>query len=271
MSKEKFDHILKSLEVPEVLTDEQSWASVQNKIANKHEVSVRRLVPSWLYAAAAAVITGFGIFLFLQHSSKVTSMTAPGEVQIISLPDGSSLHLYGSSSVEFCDSWDSERDVQLNGDGFFEVKKGSQFTVHCKQGDVAVLGTSFSVSSREQRFNVQCLTGKVKVTSGINSEIIQPGEGVCLKNGRLNRSAISANKADLVTGVLIFEEEPLNLVFDELERVFSIKIEHPDIVGRPFSGELTGLQPEQSLDLIASTMGLRIVKSSDGLFIVSNQ
>ena len=67
-------------------------------------------------------------------------------------------------------SWnDGERILKLKGQVYFEVKKGSKFSVRSTQGIVSVLGTSFNIYDREGAYKVECFTGKVKVES-IESE-----------------------------------------------------------------------------------------------------
>jgi len=54
----------------------------------------------------------------------------------------------------------------------FNVKKGNSFNVVSSLGKTFVLGTSFNIFSREDKYRVACVTGKVKVISITNKQVI---------------------------------------------------------------------------------------------------
>ena len=92
------------------------------------------------YLAAACVACAV---FFLYPSENVTSfVNDSSSVSYHALPDGSAVSLSPNSKMEFGSDADS-RDVNLNGEAFFEVKKGVPFTVNTANGNVSVLGTSF--------------------------------------------------------------------------------------------------------------------------------
>ena len=73
-------------------------------------------------------------------SSEISHSTAFGEQKVIELPDGSLVTMNSKSTIEFNpDSWESSRILNLSGEAYFKVKKGSQFTVNTSNGDVVVL------------------------------------------------------------------------------------------------------------------------------------
>tara|TARA_R110002051_G_C8662327_1_gene489195 strand:+ start:143 stop:1195 length:1053 start_codon:yes stop_codon:yes gene_type:complete len=110
--------------------------------------------------------------------------TAPGEKLTLKLNDGSVIQMNSNSKVRFPKSFsENRRDVYMEGEAFFEVKRDEKkpFIVHTKDLVTSVLGTSFSIQEdlKSQLSQVAVLTGKVKVTKsgnkvikGENSELI---------------------------------------------------------------------------------------------------
>jgi ferric-dicitrate binding protein FerR (iron transport regulator) len=122
--------------------------------------------------------------------------------------------------------FNKKRSLSLNGRAFFEVKKGSKFTVITDNGTVEVLGTSFSVLSRENIFEVICKTGKVSVSTKDNADIqiITPSEKVILTNNKLVKSNANNESLAWKDGNYYFDNASLLEVIKELENQFKIKI-----------------------------------------------
>jgi transmembrane sensor len=137
---------------------------------------LRTLLPYLAAAMLALAISFYFIFAFQQPT---TLSTAAAESLIYDLPDGSTVTLNAGSTVSFHKrTWAKNRAIQLEGEAFFEVKKGSPFTVSTHAGSVEVLGTSFNVDSYDEAFSVACYTGKVKVKSPAGTATLTAGQKV---------------------------------------------------------------------------------------------
>ena len=80
------------------------------------------------------------------------------------LPDSSFVALNMGSELYYTKKgWQTERRVELKGEAFFKVKKGSIFEVETDQGIISVLGTEFNVKSWNNYFEVTCYSGLVRV------------------------------------------------------------------------------------------------------------
>ncbi len=85
------------------------------------------------------------------------------------MPDGTTVMLEPSSKLSYPATFDKmvRREVFLSGEAFFDVinNPGQPFVVHAKTLTATVLGTSFTVSDRQQnkRSFVLVRTGKVSV------------------------------------------------------------------------------------------------------------
>ncbi|MCC6599835.1 MAG: FecR domain-containing protein [Crocinitomicaceae bacterium] len=140
-SKDKYRKILASWEVPFSKTSEESWNEVSSRLANLPATTkiyrIQKLV--WGSAAAAAVIAGFIFFLYHTKNETVGITALNGEIKETILPDGSKSVLNASTTIVYDTDWSEERSVSLEGEAFFEVKKGSTFTVKTKFGSLEVL------------------------------------------------------------------------------------------------------------------------------------
>lgn len=118
------------------------------------------------YASIAAAIVLFSLVTVLWMAKPVTDqvvINSSGQ-DFLYLPDSSSVSLNKASLITYDpQDWESERALTLDGEAFFKVKKGSTFKVKTSQGEISVLGTSFSVTDREDYFEVTCFEGIVSV------------------------------------------------------------------------------------------------------------
>ncbi|GAA4279419.1 FecR family protein [Aquimarina mytili] len=174
-----------------------------------------------LYAisAAASIVLIIGLFF-----NKVTHTADPGQQIAVVLPDGSSVNLNASSTLSHQRFfWSSNRNVTLNGEAFFKVAKGTNFSVSTPLGTVEVLGTQFNVKGRSDEFLVGCYEGKVRVSSLKNQKkILKKGDAVSLKNEELISRKIKDITPLWMQGESLFDSIPLKKVLDELERQYSI-------------------------------------------------
>lgn len=232
-SLEKFVAGAKDLRVPERISKEEAWQKLESKISESYSpkiISISRR--NWIIGIAASFILAVGaFFIFNQNSNQLTIATSLAEVRTVELPDGSVVHLNAESSVSFPkNGWNDVREVELVGEAFFEVKRGSSFTVFTDNGSVQVLGTSFNVRSRGALMQVACKTGKVKVASasGLSEQIITPGLTVSIENGLVSEPI--ETRLDRIdswrNGQYDYESIPLEQVLNEVKRLYKVEIEH---------------------------------------------
>jgi transmembrane sensor len=105
-----------------------------------------------------------------------TVTTARGNQYQLILADGSKVWLNSASSLRFPTSFTgNSRDVELDGEGYFEIAKDASkpFHVKTRTQDLEVLGTHFNVNaySDEDATKTTLLEGKVKVSQ---SAIVNP-------------------------------------------------------------------------------------------------
>ena len=196
-------------------------------------ISMRRILG---YVAAASVM----LLFFFWILNPVEQVRSNGSQITYFFPDGSSVNLNEASKIRFNEKkWTEERTVQLSGEGFFSVKKGSKFRVITPQGEVEVLGTSFNVKSDDAGFRVSCMSGRVRVTYAESSQTLQAYQVTQLQNnGNLSAPTLTEREeiADWRNGAYTLREVSLRDILDELERQFGVVIpETADQQDKPYT------------------------------------
>jgi ferric-dicitrate binding protein FerR (iron transport regulator) len=175
------------------------------------------------------------------------------------LPDGSVVAMNAESKITFQKSnFSQNRLLTMDGEAFFDIRKGTTFTINTKLADIKILGTSFNVVSRENLFKVSCVTGKIQVTSGSQSLIIIPGESAILTNHELTKYPDKNIKliANWRVGEFFFEDAPLNSVFKEIERQFNVNFVVTKMDEKFFTGSFSNKNLVNALDIVCIPMGL---------------
>ena len=254
-------------DVPSNNTKAQAWAELEKKITAKKSKKVVPLYRSYWVGIAASLILAIGAFFIFKQSSTSTNQTiiatSLAEVQTVYLPDSSIVYLNAGSKISFSErQWQQERTLELSGEAFFEVKKGSDFTVETQLGNVAVLGTSFNVKERNNILEVTCKTGEVKVTikpSG-KFEIITPGSKLTAKEGQIEEvlTIPLSYIGNWRMGDFYFESILLKNVFEELERQYDIKfdVDANALQDRTYTGYFNNKNLNEALQLVCNPMGL---------------
>lgn len=183
---------------------------------------------------AAACLLFFFVFRFGISDTKLIN-TGIAQVRTEKLPDGSSVKLDADTKISYHpEKWSEERKITLHGLAFFEVTKGQKFVVETTLGSVKVLGTSFSVDTRDNHFEVICKTGKVAVMkkNGTKDEVmLTPGDKVTLSEGNLKLFKAKTGKPNeimWINGMYTFDNKALSDVVKELERQYDIKVNLAD-------------------------------------------
>lgn len=126
------------------------------------------------YAAAAAamflLVWGYAIIARMKGASReVVASSAPGKIEKIILPDGSTAWLNDNTELVYHHDFATNRHIELRrGEAFFEVKKDPGHVFRVSSGDLSttVLGTSFSarMTGATGDLKVSVVTGKVMVS-----------------------------------------------------------------------------------------------------------
>ncbi|MBK7340040.1 MAG: FecR family protein [Saprospiraceae bacterium] len=217
----------KSLEASSPDHKDILWDKIQSAIAvepERKKIHLSRIM-TWIGSAAASLLLVYFLFFF-NKTNLIDVTTEVAQTSTHLLPDGSSVKLNAKSQVNYdAASFLKNRRIQLIGEAFFEVTKGSKFTVETSQGEVEVLGTSFNIYSRSDWMEVTCFTGKVAVTYKNNNSrfILTPGQKVNNKDISAAVQKTEIDNAKLWTsGYFYYNQVPLQHILDELQRQYQI-------------------------------------------------
>ncbi|UZO80852.1 FecR domain-containing protein [Aquimarina sp. ERC-38] len=227
---------------------------------------------TWLYSAAAVALLLIGLKVFI--FTDVIEATQIAESKTISLPDTSTVTLNALSSITYnSKAFKKNRIIKLQGEAFFKVAKGSQFTVETDKGSVTVLGTQFDVNSYDDTFIIRCFEGKVKVVSGIDSTTLIAGKGVRLDDtNKLSTVAVNGSTPLWINGKSNFSKESLKNVIAELQRYYEIEIKTENIdLTRLYSGSFVHDDLENALLSVFDPMDIIYNFTNSKVVVLSNQ
>ncbi|OPX39907.1 MAG: hypothetical protein B1H13_08730 [Desulfobacteraceae bacterium 4484_190.3] len=283
---------------------EKTWQEV-GAIFSPAPLPGKRLVPrrsylfQWprfqLVGLAAMFLLVISTFFFraeitnywtLIMGEEITYRTEIGEIQKITLKDGSRLEINGHSSVTVRFSkWRRKVDLP-EGEVFFQVAYNPQrpFQIKSHRGMVRVLGTAFHVRSRNGRVAVDVEDGRVHVTtdpernSGIlrRGVVIKGGEGVDYNwSGRMATKRVA--RLDEVSawrqGKIVFRSRRLWEVLQELQHYHRVKLALLDkeLWNSRFTGTFNSHDLNEILEAIKVAFSLSSEIAPDGTVVLMSK
>lgn len=269
----EYSNIVKKMELFEapVFNKEATFKAIKNKL--KPEQKARKLIPNWVYSVAASVAFLFGIFYFVDKDTVYE--TSYGEKISVILPDGSKVQLNAKSKLTLSlKEWkEGNRNLTLDGEGYFIVQKGSKFTVATELGSVSVLGTQFNVKRTQGYFDVKCFEGKVSVKTTSEEAVLTIGKGYFKIEGEDGKQTNFETGAPAwVSGESAFERTPLKYVIKELEKQYNIVIESESVhQNQLFSGSFTNKNKEIALQTVFIPLQIVYTVSESGKIRLSEK
>ncbi|WP_456439986.1 FecR family protein [Psychroserpens sp.] len=268
-----FLKIRKGLDVYDNLegSTDASFTKIQEQIANKNG-KIRSLNSNtWLIGVAASVVLFFGLFSILGNDI-VTFETNYGEQKTIALLDGSEVILNSKSTLTYDeDNWENNRTLNLKGEAYFKVQKGSTFTVVTDNGDVQVLGTQFNVNSVSDLLEVVCFEGKVSVHTKDEDFILLPTNSVRRINGyAIEKWDISDVNPSWIDGESSFKSVPLKYVISAIESQYNIEINSDTIDNNIiFTGSFTHESLNTALKTVFKSLQIQYFEKEKGNIYLS--
>ncbi|MEP1094737.1 MAG: FecR domain-containing protein [Cyclobacteriaceae bacterium] len=268
--KKHFDENPEFNDLKAVVEDIDSWkippldldagfSELQSKKEETNSTAKMISMTTWFRVAAsialiAVTYVGWDYFL----NNEVLIQTTIGEKQEVELPDGSKVNLDVSSSLSYAKrNWLKNREVEIFGQAFLDVKSGGSFVVQTNSGTVSVLGTRFNVNISTDAFEVRCYEGKVLVESGEQNVTLLANEGTELLNSQLNKYLIK-EQLDWMSGFNSYSQAPLSEVVLDLQKYYPIEINLPDrFTDMRFTGRFSHTDEASALRSVFATMEIR--------------
>jgi len=217
---------------------------------------------------AAILAICFGLYYYTT-TLDTTISTQVAQKTIIELPDTSTAYLNAKSYLVFNkNSWEDARDVELEGEAFFKVSKGSTFNVITKSGTVTVYGTQFNVKQRDYYFEVICYEGLVGVTYNSIETKLKPGDSFLILDGKIiAKEKEIRSTPSWLNNESQFKSLPFKTVLAEFERQYGVrfKIENID-TEQLFTGSFAHNNLEVALKSI--TLPLHVTYSKNNNTII---
>ena len=271
LEKQSLDFFGKA-EIPFEKSKDEVWQHLSGKIGDKEETKKRHLSTERIvFSIAAGLMLLLSIGSIMRFYTKTVRVEA-GHQLSYQLPDGSQVELNAQTVLRYNPLWWSiSRDVSLEGEAFFEVTKGISFIVNSQKGNAKVLGTSFNIYSRPDIYKVTCLTGKVMVTSKAEEEVIlTPNyEATISANGNVivRKNTKPEQIVSWKNGMFNFTAVPLQLVINEIERQYNVRILISDADELTYTGFFSrNNSVEDVLKVVCKPFNLNYEKKKENVY-----
>ncbi|GHB63819.1 FecR family protein [Persicitalea jodogahamensis] len=213
-----------------------------------------------------------------QHNLFNTISTPVGGQYHIILPDGSGVWLNSESSLHFPTAFSgSKRRVKLTGEGYFEIKKDESipFEVEALNTRVQVLGTHFNLMAyaNEAASKTTLLEGSVKVSNGLATKIIKPGQQAIARDKIQIKTIDTDEVVAWKNGYFQFENEDLRTILRQLKRWYDVDVENSEqIPDKHFTAFISRNTPlSQVLKMLELSGELKFKIEGKKIFIQKNK
>jgi ferric-dicitrate binding protein FerR (iron transport regulator) len=248
-----FEQVTLSPESNGLLTEETEELLVQ-RLKNHPRfiipvvVKERKVKPAYvrfIYWKAAAIwialaLTGVTAYLLYKNNSNTAAeqplaftiaSTTAGQRQRLILPDSSVVWLNSNSRLAWHPDFTHHRELQLQGEAFFEVTHDAQhpFVVKAGKATTKVYGTAFNIAAyaNTAELSVALQKGSIGITyaggSATGEKMLSPGQRFIYAPATNAAQVVSENQAEIggwVTGRLVFNKVPLQEVLTRLENYY---------------------------------------------------
>ena len=214
---------------------------------------------------AAIFVVGLGLYFAFFTNDLTTVETLAGNQTTFELPDASSVTLNATSEASYNKKdWATKREINLKGEAYFKVAKGSKFDVITSDGTVSVLGTQFTVKNRKDYFEVKCLEGIVRVETNGITETLTKGKTVRVTGKKVTKNVIVNEDPEWLHNKSNFNSVPFSEVINEFERQYNVTINTDDIdTTIIFTGGFLHTNLEQALKSITIPLDISVKKNNE--------
>lgn len=256
---------------PQAAQNAEQWLMLQEKINSRNLRVTHRplLTRKWFLAAATvALVVGFAAVIYSNiaggHVEPLVATTGPGEVKILTLPDGSEVTLNSNSRLAYDAEFNHHnRHLTLSGQAHFEVKRNEllPFVVQSAHVNVTVLGTGFNVTDYPAEMPaVEVSHGRVQVDADGQRTTLNRNMMARLKDGKLY-SGMADAACRWNDGKLIFNSAPLVEISQVLKNRYGKGLvwQNAEDKDRVFTGSFEqGTRPQAILNTLNTALGLKM-------------
>jgi len=221
------------------------------------------LTSAWLFFSQQKTLSSQFAF------QEITS--PPGIRSQVVLPDGSKVWLNAESTIKFSIPFQEEsRDIELQGEAFFDVAKNPEqpFIVQSGKVKVKVLGTRFNYKAFAEDKNIEVVLeeGRValnlKRNTGIQEAIMNPGDRAVIERESGKATIRNENINKYIawhSGKLVFDNTPMSQVAQLIERWYGVevKVQDSEIINYRFTTTFENESLFQVIELLELSSPIR--------------
>jgi len=247
--------------------DRLPWQVILIRASLIAAISLVLLIPSWI------------AYRYFTQTKMVRITASEGVLEKI-LPDGSLVTLNAFSSLIYSEEYGkTNRDVELKGEGYFEVNRDSliPFIVNCSNSRIEVLGTSFYVDAGQpgQQVEVILVEGSVTVyleEARSTGKTIIPGEKARITQAD-QRIVVTPNENPNFlawkTFHLVFLDDRLDMVIGTLNKIYQadIILASENLASCRLTATFDQQSLESVLSVIMATLDLQSETTPSGIVL----
>ena len=203
---------------------------VSNRLKTSRRIGLYKKIDIFIRIAAVLVILiGIGhlftkpIDKSIQSDPSVFEIISPrGSKTQVLLPDGSKVWLNSESKIRYFNNYNqSGREVILEGEGYFEVKKNPDkpFVVTASDIRIKALGTIFNIKAypEENTIETTLVEGRLEVESGASGKVnklvtLEPNQKVTF----FNKNEVVEEQKNIEENQKVENAPPVKAVMDKI-------------------------------------------------------
>ena len=255
----------------------QEFQSIRKKIKRTRLFSILRYaavlflvfslggVLNWLVIPFKTVSTAYN------NEIKTSFIVPLGQNAEVVLPDSSRVLMNSGSTLSYTTAFTPlNRNVELHGEAFFDVKKDPlhPFTVKTSSVKIKVFGTAFNVDAYDDKsegVNTTLISGKVQIESLNDKKLAELTPGMMASFDKTkNALSLSNVNINLYTswkkGLLTFSDVQLEVITNKMERWYNVEIVYlnPKLKNLRYSGAILKNKPiDQILEVMKVTANIQ--------------
>lgn len=282
ITSDNLSDLFSDIDLPEVRGKDEVWDRVSAAMVSKRKrVNLLRLSK---IAASIVLLIGLTYSAFVSNNGdqfitiETAELIAPEKVV---LPDGTVVMMNSNSSLVYPKKFDDDRrEVEFEGLAYFSVSKDKTrpFTIEAPESKIRVLGTSFNVRAYKGDAVEEVFLdeGSVALESRKSEILLEPGEIASLNTSskKITKSVnLNKNITAWKTRSLVFENDPMDYVFAELEKYYgkSFVVKDREILKLRFNGHFNDASLSSMLEVLTYALDLNYVVNDKNILLTTNK
>lgn len=273
------DHAASLAQEPALLALRQEALARATLIPGPRRFRKRSIAAGFVLLAATSPLAAWTISHFLLTPAPVpfeeSFRTAVGQQADVTLPDGSTVRLDTDSRLHVSFTG-KQRQVVLNGQGWFDVKAADQpFVIKAADRTLTAASGRFDVRTDPGQVRAYAASGTLSLNSGSSSIALGDGKLLTVRGEeasirRLDRPATFTGWRE---GMLLFEDMPLAAAVGELNRYRRqpIGIADANAGALRISGSFRTAETAAFTDALKQGFPVRVIQKEDAGVVIASR